>query len=63
MRFAPPRASRAPEYTAPKACRRVTESVDGSLRVGPSTDAFKKQMKAAEDVINRYRNTLRELAK
>ena len=41
----------------------VTESVDGSLRVGPSTDAFKKQMEAAEDVINRYRNTLRELAK
>ena len=41
----------------------VTESVDGSLRVGPSNDAFKKQMEAAEDVINRYRNTLRELAK
>ena len=41
----------------------VTESVDGSLRVGPSNDAFKKQMAAAEDVINRYRNTLRELAK
>ena len=41
----------------------VTESVDGSLRVGPSTDAFKKQMAAAEDVNNRYRNTLRELAK
>lgn len=41
----------------------VTETVDGSLRVGPSNDEFKKQMEAAEGVINRYRNTLRELAK
>lgn len=41
----------------------VTEAVDGSLRVGPANDAFKKQMEAAESVINRYRNTLRELAK
>jgi putative addiction module antidote len=41
----------------------VTETVDGSLRVGPSNDEFKKQMEAAESVINRYRNTLRELAK
>ncbi len=41
----------------------VTETVDGSLRVGLSNDEFKKQMEAAEGVINRYRNTLRELAK
>ena len=41
----------------------VTETVDGSLRMGPSNDEFKKQMEAAESVINRYRNTLRELAK
>ncbi|MSO52557.1 MAG: AbrB family transcriptional regulator [Acidobacterium sp.] len=41
----------------------VTETVDGSLRVGPSNDEFKKQMEAAESVIQRYRNTLRELAK
>ena len=41
----------------------VTETVDGSLRVGPSNDEFKKQMEAAESVIHRYRNTLRELAK
>ncbi len=41
----------------------VTETVDGSLRVGPSNDEFKKQMEAAESVIARYRNTLRELAK
>jgi hypothetical protein len=25
MRFAPPRASRAPVYTAPRLCRKVTE--------------------------------------
>ncbi len=30
MWFAPPRASRAPGYTAPKACRMVTESVESS---------------------------------
>lgn len=41
----------------------VTETVDGSLRVGPSSDEFKKQMDAADSVISRYRNTLRELAK
>jgi putative addiction module antidote len=41
----------------------VTETVDGSLRVGPSNEEFKKQMEAAESVVNRYRNTLRELAK
>ena len=41
----------------------VTETVDGSLRVGPSNYEFKKQIEAAESVINRYRNTLRELAK
>ena len=39
---------------------------DGSLRVTPSTDGreqFAAQMKAADKVIRRYRNTLRELAK
>jgi putative addiction module antidote len=41
----------------------VTETVDGSLRVGPSHDEFKRQMEAAESVITRYRRTLRELAK
>ena len=41
----------------------VTEAVDGGLRVGPSNDEFKKQMEAADSVINRYRRTLRELAK
>ena len=41
----------------------VTDAPDGSLRMGPSDDEFKQQMKAAEDVIRRYRRTLRELAK
>lgn len=41
----------------------LTESADGGLRIGPSDDEFKKQMEAAESVINRYRRTLRELAK
>ena len=41
----------------------VTQTVDGGLRFGPSNDEFKKQMEAAENVIARYRRTLRELAK
>jgi putative addiction module antidote len=41
----------------------LTESADGALRIGPSDDEFKRQMEAAEGVINRYRRTLRELAK
>jgi len=41
----------------------VSEAPDGSLRVSPSSAEFNRQMEAAEDVIRRYRNTLRELAK
>jgi putative addiction module antidote len=44
----------------------LTDAPDGSLRVTPVTEGreqFKRQMTAAEDVIRRYRNTLRELAK
>lgn len=41
----------------------VSEAADGSLRVSPSSAEFNRQMEAAEDVIRRYRNTLRELAK
>ena len=44
----------------------LTDAPDGSLRVTPVTEGrerFKQQMAAAEDVIRRYRNTLRELAK
>jgi len=44
----------------------LTEAPDGSLRVTPANEGhekFVKQMKSAEGVIRRYRNTLRELAK
>lgn len=41
----------------------VTDAADGSVRVSPTNSAFTKQMQVAEDVIKRYRNTLRELAK
>ena len=41
----------------------LTEAADGSLRLAPATAEFLKQMNAAEDIISRYRNTLRELAK
>ncbi|MFT4572810.1 MAG: putative addiction module antidote [Candidatus Binatia bacterium] len=41
----------------------VTEAPDGSLRVSRSSAEFTSQMEVAEDVIRRYRNTLRELAK
>jgi putative addiction module antidote len=44
----------------------LTDAPDGSLRVTPVSkgrEQFRRQMEAAEDVIRRYRNTLRELAK
>jgi putative addiction module antidote len=44
----------------------LSDAPDGGLRVTPATagrDQFATQMKAAEGVIRRYRNTLRELAK
>ena len=44
----------------------LTDAPEGSLRVTPATagrEEFAKQMKAAESIIRRYRNTLRELAK
>jgi putative addiction module antidote len=44
----------------------LTDAPEGGLRVTPATagrEQFARQMKAAEGVIRRYRNTLRELAK
>lgn len=41
----------------------IVDAADGSLRMSPAKAEFTKQMQVAEDVINRYRNTLRELAK
>jgi putative addiction module antidote len=44
----------------------LTDALEGGLRVTPATagrEQFAKQKKAAESIIRRYRNTLRELAK
>ena len=41
----------------------VTEAPDGSLRMCPTKPEVMQQMEAAQHVIRRYRNTLRELAK
>ncbi|MEI6351229.1 MAG: AbrB/MazE/SpoVT family DNA-binding domain-containing protein [Verrucomicrobiota bacterium] len=41
----------------------VTEAAEGSLRISPAKADFNRQMQMAQDVVARYRNTLRELAK
>ena len=41
----------------------VTDSADGSVRMAAANAEFTRQMEAAKDVVKRYRNTLRELAK
>jgi putative addiction module antidote len=44
----------------------LTEAPGGGVRVTPVREGraeFAKQMKSAEKIIRRYRNTLRELAK
>jgi len=44
----------------------LTDGPDGSMRITAVTEGraqFPKQMKAAEKIVRRYRNTLRELAK
>jgi putative addiction module antidote len=41
----------------------VTEAADGSLRLSPTTAEVTRQMSVAQDLMKRYRNTLRELAK
>jgi putative addiction module antidote len=40
-----------------------TEAPDGGFRVTPDKNDFAHQMAVAEDIANRYRNALRELAK
>ena len=40
----------------------LTESPDGGYRLTPYDPEFEKQMKAAEEGIRRYRNTLKALA-
>jgi putative addiction module antidote len=41
----------------------LSEAVDGGYRLVPYDPAFEKKMAAAEDIISRYPNTLRTLAK
>lgn len=41
----------------------VTKGPDGSLRLGPTRAEVKRQMEAVQDVMDRYRHTLRELAR
>jgi len=41
----------------------LTESPDGGFRLTSNQGDFAQQMKVAENIISRYRNTLRELAK
>jgi putative addiction module antidote len=40
----------------------VTETNDG-IMLSPADEEFRRQMALAEDVMHRYRNTLRELSK
>ena len=41
----------------------VTESTDGALRISPAQPEVSRQMAAVQDIMERYRNTLRELAR
>jgi putative addiction module antidote len=41
----------------------LTDATDGSLRLAAANSEFARQMEAVQDVVSRYRNTLRELAK
>ncbi len=41
----------------------LIEAPDGSYRLTPYDPDFKKKMAKADDIINRYRNTLHVLAK
>jgi putative addiction module antidote len=41
----------------------LTESLDGGLRLNTSNTTVSRQMKAVQSIMDRYRNTLRELAK
>ncbi|MCX5517556.1 MULTISPECIES: AbrB/MazE/SpoVT family DNA-binding domain-containing protein [Kaistia] len=41
----------------------VTENADGSIRLSPFDPEFDKAMRIVDDVMDEYRDTLRELAK
>jgi putative addiction module antidote len=41
----------------------VTDAADGSLRLSPTRAEVSRQLAVAQDVMKRYRHTLRELAR
>lgn len=41
----------------------LTESPDGGYRISPYDPDFETKMEKVEEIMNRYRNTLRALAK
>lgn len=41
----------------------ITEAPEGSLHLTPESTDFKEKMAVAEDLMRRYRNALRELAR
>jgi putative addiction module antidote len=41
----------------------VTESPDGSLRMSPTDPKVTRQLDVAQNLVRRYRNALRELAR
>ncbi|BCP54973.1 transcriptional regulator [Kaistia sp. 32K] len=41
----------------------VTENADGSIRLSPFDPEFDKAMRIVDDIMDEYRDTLRELAK
>jgi putative addiction module antidote len=41
----------------------LIEGADGAYRLTPYDPAFEKKMKKAEEIVGRYRNTLRALSK
>lgn len=41
----------------------VTEAADGTLRLSAMNPEVSRQMEVAQDIMRRYRHTLRELAK
>ena len=43
--------------------RLLRELPDGAYRLTPYDPAFEKKMKKAEEIVGRYRNTLRALSK
>ncbi len=41
----------------------ITEAAEGAIRVSPAEPGFTEKMEVADDLMRRYRNALRELAR